>query len=226
MIEINKTYYFNNRPVKVLREESENFVFVEASLKLDHDITGSNFCGKCNTDGYYTHTCDVAGEIIDAVMDEIQDSECFWVAKTYLREHPFEYKENVKLKEENSKLISWNKEIKEEIEVLKATKDYLESDVLKLQEQETKLEASIKESESELEIAENKKEQTIKSLEATVKVKNSTIEISGTELLELLKARLELQYLDNAGVDNWEWYSEAFNDVDLDEEALEEFRNL
>ena len=44
------------------------------------------------------------------------------------------------------------------------------------------------------------------------------ITISKKEYIELRMAQLELQCLQNAGVDNWDGCDYAFEDVDMDEE--------
>lgn len=225
-IEINKVYYFNNRPVVVLREENAEFVFVAADLKLDHNLTGSNFCIPCNTDGYY-HTCEQAGEVIDAIMEGIEDSDCFWVAKRYLREHPFEYKECVKLKGEIDTLKEQKESIKSDISNAAQEKENSEKELrelkLELHQAATALEANSDLITQQLE----ELEQLRNNYKPEVLVKNTNIKISSGRLLELLKAEIELNYLEIGGVDNWDWYGECFpDDYDGDAEAFDLFKNM
>ena len=41
---------------------------------------------------------------------------------------------------------------------------------------------------------------------------NNYYKISKNELLELLYCRIKLDALEASGVDNWEWYSESYNE--------------
>lgn len=45
--------------------------------------------------------------------------------------------------------------------------------------------------------------------------------IEESELLELLSDSEELRALNNGGVDNWEWYEEAFNENTLSKDILD-----
>jgi hypothetical protein len=51
--------------------------------------------------------------------------------------------------------------------------------------------------------------------------KKKTVEISKLEYEELLKAEATLSLLQNSGVDNWEWYSEALDGLDEEYEEIE-----
>lgn len=42
------------------------------------------------------------------------------------------------------------------------------------------------------------------------------------ELADLIRASIILNYLENAGVDNWGWYGEALSDYYKDEEHMED----
>lgn len=54
-----------------------------------------------------------------------------------------------------------------------------------------------------------------------------TYTITRSELIDLLMARIELQILENAGVDSWEWYGEAFSEYeDAYDEMYEEAANI
>lgn len=225
-VELRKIYYYNNRPVVTIRQEDDNFFFVSAHLSLDHDVTGSSFCHGCQV-GHYHHDCENAAEIIEIVMENISDEECFWVNKIYLREHPFEYKEYTKLKDEIYKL----KEEKESLEILNravesvkiGAEKELEQLRVQIQQLESTYEANtqvISEQLAEIEELRN-------NYKPSVQVKGTTIKLSADRVLTLLKDQIILGYLEAGGVNNWEWYGENFpEDFDLDAEAFEKFKNL
>lgn len=57
----------------------------------------------------------------------------------------------------------------------------------------------------------------------------SDVKISKREYDNLLKAQRKLQALENGGVDNWEWYSEALSELRKEEEfeyLLQEYTDL
>lgn len=223
-IELNKIYYFNNRPVLVLREESVDFVFVAAGLKLDHNITGSNFCTPCNSAGYY-HTCEDAQNVIDHVMDDIEDKEVFWIAKRYLKEHPFEYKENIQLKEANSKLKEEREGLKQVLIDLSVEKKNIGLEIAELDLQRACLSKTIENNILVIEEQQEEIKNLKQSIAGKVNIKNTSITISADKMLELLKSNITLRYLEQGGVDNWEWYGENFPE-DMEEEAFKEFKNL
>lgn len=224
-VEINKTYYFNNRPVTVLREENEDFVFVAARFNIDHDVTGSCFCTPCMIGGYSTHRCEEAGEVIEAVMENIEDQDCFWVAKRYLQEHPFEYKECTQLQEQIVKL----KETKKQVETSILTDEmYIQSLVNDKQEFEDELKRLADEITEYKELQQTLLEENHglkENIQTITTVKNTNIVISADRMLELLKSETILNYLTAYGVDNWEGYGENFPD-DIDSEVFEEFKAM
>lgn len=225
-VELNKIYYFNNRPVVVLREENEEFVFVAADLKLDHNITGSNFCIPCNTDGYY-HTCEQAGEVIDAIMENIEDSDCFWVAKRYLKERPFEYKECTALRDKIQEFKTEKQRLLQEISELEVKRQEALSKAKESEEYLLSLRNEVESTQEILAQQLEEIEEINKGYKPEVHVSKTSVKISADTLLNLLQSDIELNYLQRGGVDNWEWYGECFpDDYDIEAEAFEIFKSL
>lgn len=50
--------------------------------------------------------------------------------------------------------------------------------------------------------------------------------ISVEKLAKLLRDSAKLAVLENAGVDNWIWYDEAFRDADLEDPPYSDYINL
>lgn len=227
-IQLNHTYYFNNRPVKVLRVEGDNFAFVEAVLDITHDVTGSCFCEPCNISSYSSHKCHDAQEIIDYVMEDISDAEVFWVNITYLRENYFEHQDNIKLKSENDKFQKQIKDAKEEISRLQKNESALLKSVSDLQKSfntQITTKEKLKQDIEQLKEKRDKVSEDIR-LNRNVAVKGTPIVIKADEFLELLQDSIKLNALEAGGVDNWEWYEESLEDIDIKKEAFEQFVNL
>lgn len=225
---IGKIYYFNNRQVKALRMEDENFIFVAAIFNINHEVTGSNFCEPCNIDSKSSHTCSEYNEAIEYIMEDISDEDVFWVHKKYLRSEPFEFKENITLKSENKVLFDSIKEKKENIKIYINEEQKLlsslsgltnafkkridekiviEHEIEKLKEDKIKVNNKIKENKDTL-------------------IKGTNIKISADRMLLLLKSEIILNKLEAGGVDNWEWYAESIGESNIEKEAFNEFINL
>jgi Fe2+ or Zn2+ uptake regulation protein len=226
-IDLTRIYFFNNRAVKILREESDQFVLVQAQLNIDHDITGGNFCHGCMV-GHYHHDCEQAGEVIEAVMENISDAEVFWVAKKYLQEEPFEYKEYQKLKEANKALTEQRDNLIDVVFELKKEESKLLDSCKGLQlafqrKVEDKIALEFNYIASKLKHDELKDK--IKESKSAI-VKGTNVVISADRMLELLQADITLRRLKSGGVDNWEWYGESMKGGSVEKEAFETFKNL
>lgn len=227
-IQLNHTYYFNNRPVKVLRLEGDNFAFVEAVLDITHDVTGSCFCEPCNISSYSSHKCHDAQEIIDYVLEDISDVEVFWVNIAYLRETYFEHQDNLKLKSENDKFQKQVKDAKEEITRLKKNESTLLKSVADLQKSFNTQIAAKEKLRQDIQQLKEKKDKVNEDirLNRSVTIKGTPIVIKADDYLDLLQDSIKLNALEAGGVDNWEWYGEALEDIDVKKEAFEQFVNL
>lgn len=227
-IDFSKTYYFNNRPVKILREETDNFVFVEAILNIDHDLTGSNFCFECNIGpAKQLHTCDDAQEIIDEVMANIEDKEVFWVAKIYLREKPFEFEANQKLQAQNLALSKQVEDHKKELDRLKNNESFILKSISQLLKSYGQYQGQKLDVFNSLQILKDKRDELRQNIKEgrIATVAGTPITITSDRLLELLRAEITLNYLEAGGVDNWEWYGESMKG-DPKKEAFNEFINM
>jgi len=228
-IDINKPYYFNNRPVKIIREEGDNFVFVEAILDITHDLTGSNFCTECNVGpASLSHNCEQAGEIIDAVFEAISDAEVFWVNKMYLREQPFEYKENVTLKNDNRMLSENIRAKKLEVGRLLNNESVLVKSIAQLVKSYKEYWGLKHSLTLQIETLKDKRDKIKEDvrLNRNVKVSGTPVTITADRMLKLLAAEIKLEALETGGVDNWEWYGESLKNTNPQKEAYNEFINL
>lgn len=216
---IGKTKYYNNRPVVVLKDEGHGFLFVVAELNLSHDMTGSNWCTMCQAGGEFisSHECEVAQEIIDHLMENIEDREVFWVSERYLNDKPFEFKPFKKLvdkievlKLDHSNIESKNKDAKSSLYEIEKEIDAKNSELADLN-------LKIQQAQHDLMTCES--EENHKELIPTT-LSNAFIEISSSDFVGLLKDSLILNKLSIGGVDNWEWYGESLGDSDFDSEAI------
>lgn len=219
---IGQTKYYNNRPVTILKDEGNGFYFVVAELNLSHDQTGSNWCTMCQAGGDFivSHECDVAQEVIDHLMENIEDREVFWISERYLNDAPFEFKPYQKLVDEIENLKSEKERIDKSI---KESKEELEDYSLKIGVK--KLEYSdllmkIQNSQHDLMITES--EDNHSEIKTPETLSNGLLTISTSDFVGLVKSQITLSKLESGGVDNWEWYSESLGDSDLDSEAFEQ----
>lgn len=121
-IEIGKIYFYNNGPVKVIQAVSDNFVIVETYLPVDSGkLQGKDFCVPCMVGGKSTHTCDLAQEVIDVMIENYQTSYIFYVPIELLQSTPYEVVEYTGLKNDIT-------ELKVDISELKKRKKELQED--------------------------------------------------------------------------------------------------
>jgi hypothetical protein len=145
-------YFYNNRPIKVLGIELNGSIRVSGDFQLMNDLEGRNWCTHCMVGGHDTGylgecTADDTQDVIDAVLDDIGGTEVFWVhSADYLKENPFEWKENEELKQEIFKK-------KKEIEQLSYDRSAMGDEVFKLQKERDDLlrdQESLEEKQKEL----------------------------------------------------------------------------
>lgn len=216
MIELNKVYYYNNRQVIPLIQEYSGIYKCYINYNIDHDVTGSNFCIECMAGhGYSSHKCDIAQDVIDAVMENISDADIIFIPEVYLRDYPVEYKEYVKLKKQNNELNTLNSELIESNNLLKDSIQISGNNVLELEKQKENLLSEIKELENAYTRLKNNKNELnkdIDNLNKKIEVDYTNISISFDEFKELAINSMKYVDLRNGGVDNWEWYYNSIED--------------
>lgn len=228
-VEIGKSYYFNNRPIVILKRETESMVLVTTKLNIQTDTKGSNFCTECNvgsTNGTpHSHECFFAQEVIDQIIAETEDVEAImWIDIRYIHEHPFEYKEDEKLKksiQDNKEILNiLNQQINDYKQIIaKQSKEY--SDLQKC------MDDIKRDYDSNLNNFEILKQKIISlKTDENITIENMKLSLTFSELKRLVISHINMQFLEKGGVDNWEWYGESFPDNwDEDEEAAKYILN-
>lgn len=212
-ITLGKTYYFNNRPIVPLAHEHGGIYKCFVHLKPDHDVTGSMFCTKCMAAPpgvIISHTCDMAQEVIDEVMDGIADEDIMWIPQRYLMDQPFEYAVNEKLKAEGERL-------KKSIQSEKVAYDKIWNERRALQ---SKADAAKKAAEESI-IKHTKLYEKYDAANENLETKLAEVsdvsvigvgQISSKDFQEIYLNHLRFLDLDAGGVDNWTWYGESMRD--------------
>lgn len=223
--------YYNNRPVLVLKkDENTDFyqILVNIEIKdVDLDYIAESFrgCDACMVGHKSTCYCDDevsnASSVLERIMDEhkIDEENLFYVRGKELKDRPFEWAENEKLKNQ----ITTNKNILNGlIDILAENKSLIKQQEKTLadnKEEIRKMDAIVKNRKdlTELVIKDyDKLTEDIKALESHKKliVVDSEVQINYSEYENLLKRDELLSALENGGVDNWEWYGEATKDIE------------
>jgi len=227
----NTIKYYNNRPVLVLKKHEQiDFyqVFVKIEIEgkdLDQIAESFRGCDACMVGHKSTCYCDDrvnnANDILEEIFqqNEITEENLFWVKAKDLKDIPFEWRENEKLKSQ----IASNKNI------LNGLIDIVAENKSLIKIQEKQLQDNSQEIIKYDRIVENRKSltdivikdydkliQDIKNLEDSKKVmiEGEEISISGEEYSNLLKRDELLSALEAGGVDNWEWYSESTKNLE------------
>lgn len=225
-IKIGEIYYFNNREILILKQETDEMYLVCGDFDITNEITGSCFCEACNigdNDNKLSHSCFEIDEIIETVMDDISDKNIFWVSKKYINEKPFEYKKNTKLLEEISTNNNILEGLKTDIKILSDTKSLLEKNI---KDNELIIQTKIEEiDKKEIKLSELYNKISNFSKYKSDMLSNKSLRISSSTLLELIKSDIILNKLNAGGVDNWDWYSESIGDDDIDLLAIEQIKN-
>lgn len=223
--------YYNNRPVLVLKkDDNSDFyqVLVNLQIKdvyLDYIAESFRGCDACMVGHKSTCYCDDevdrAYGVLERIMEEniIDEENLFYVRGKELKDHPFEWRENEKLKNQ----ISANKNI------LNGIIDIVAENKSLIKQQEKQLKDNTSEIYQSDKIIENRKhlieryDEDYKTAKERVKqeelkLKNISVdsksEISREEYIRLSKRDELLQALENGGVDNWEWYGEATKNIE------------
>lgn len=230
-IDFNKTYYYNNRPVKVIQKTSENMYLVCANTSgITSALEAQHFCEGCligDSDNKLPHTCEEAEHMIEDFLDKVnQEDEVFWVHKKTLKETYFEQKANDELLKQISNMKDEKRKLDENLKFLESKKSTLNHKIeLSDKELGDYLDRIHRRSKDFDELEEKISEHAAKLKD--VKIVSDigvSIEISTSEYKELLINSAERGALRNGGVDNWDWFSESLGDTDYDEEANKTIR--
>lgn len=223
--------YYNNKPVIVLKKHEEaDFYQVLVNLEIqnvDLDFIAESFrgCHACMVGHKSTCHCDdevdKAYDVIERIMEnyEIKDENLFYVPVKDLKDKPFEWAENEKLKAQ----ITTNKNILNGlIDIIAENKGkikQIEEEITKIYSKKHNYETGLKHAEhnfkSTNEDYEKVKEKLkkVKSELENIIVDNET-SISREEYDNLCRRDRILTALENGGVDNWEWYGESLSKLE------------
>lgn len=222
--------YYNNRPVLVLKkDENSDFYQILVNLEIkdvDLDYIAESFrgCDACMVAHKSTCYCDdevnKAYDVLERIMEDnkIDEENLFYVRGKELKDKPFEWAENEKLKNQ----ILTNKNI------LNGLIDILAENKSLIKQQEKTLIDNKEEIRKSDAIVQNRKSLTelvikdyddltdkIKELESRKKliVVDSEVKIHYSDYEKLLRRDELLLALEQGGVDNWEWYGEATKNI-------------
>jgi hypothetical protein len=219
-ISVGQHYYYNNGKVTILKIETDDFVLVCGDKDIHTEVNGSEFCQMCMVGGMMRHTCSDVDEVVEDVLEDISDSDIFWVNIKHLQDKPFEYKKWEKIKEENSNLSK-------DIAVLQEEKIIIVNNIKELEEQREKLliEISNKKEENEeilsvIEENKSKAKTIIEDKEKVITLDNSNITMSVGRIVRYIEDSIKLEYLERGGVDNWEWYGESLPECEDPDEFM------
>jgi hypothetical protein len=228
----NTIKYYNNRPVYVLRKhETADFYEVLVNLEIqniDLDYIAETYrgCDSCmvghKSECHCTSKVSEAYDLLERIVEEhkINEENIFFVKSKDLKEKPFEWSENEKLKAE----ITTKKN------VLNGVIDIVAEQKSLIKEQEKKIKTNNEELLKLDRIVENRKalteivikdyeklQEDVKKLESRKKliIIDAEVQINYSEYQELLKRDELLTALEQGGVDNWEWYDEAVKNLKL-----------
>lgn len=220
--------YYNNKPVIVLKKHEEaDFYQVLVNLEIqnvDLDFIAESFrgCHACMVGHKSTCYCDdevaKAYDIVERIMEEyeIKDENLFYVPAKDLKDKPFEWAENEKLKAQ----IATNKNILNGlIDIVAENKSLIKQQEQHLNDNNSKIAASDRVVENREYLKKSADEDYQKAKEKLKKVKaeleniaiDSETSISREEYDNLCKRDRILTALENGGVDNWEWYGESLS---------------
>lgn len=218
-VEIGKYYYFNNRAVLILKQETEEMYLVCGNHNIDHDVTGSQWCWGCNVgdrDNKLQCTCADVNEVIEEIMDQISDKNVFWVSKKYIQEQPFEFEKHEKILNAIKENEAENKKLQDEIKDAKYLLGKMSSDIGGKKGELQLVLDEIERSKAELYELKADKERGFKQLSEIKDCANGQINITAKQLLSFIQDSIKLNALECGGVDNWTWYGES---IDKFEEA-------
>lgn len=234
---MNTIKYYNNRPVLVLRKDDivdfyEVYVDFEITdIDLDFIAESYRGCDACMVGAKTECKCedkvDEAKDLLERIIDEnkINDEGVFWVKGKDLKDKPFEWAENTKLKNEIQKnknilnglidIVSENKSL------IKAQEKQLKDNDLEVLKSDRIVENRKAISESAIKQYEDLKEKIKYKNKELEKLQNVNIEdefkISLAQYNELIKSERKLNALESGGVDNWQFYDESLKDLNEEE---------
>lgn len=206
-------FYMNN-PCEVIRTISDDFSEVKVYPQFDDEMIGENWCIECMVGNQGTpssHTCDQYQEILDAIREQ-ETAMIIVVENRLLNDKPVEFKawnevrrklkENSKKKDELLKeSIAIEASIKRQSQILVDVNEEIEDAKFQASSIREKL---------------NNREDQLRSIDAMISEKQDQVSVggiqlslTGSDIRRMIEAEIKLEYLNNGGVDSWEWYDES-----------------
>lgn len=229
--------YYNNRPVVVLKKhEDVDFYQILVDIEIqdvDLDYIAESFrgCDACMVGHKSTCYCDdrvsEANSVLERIMEEykINDQQLFFVPAKDLKDKPFEWAENKKLKDQIAVnknvlngLIDIVAENKSLIKQQEQTLENHKAEILKSDKIVENRKALAEISDKEYEALRKKIRDLNNEYQVLVENGDKTIKISYKDYEELLDRDRLLAALESGGVDNWEWYGESISQYYENEE--------
>jgi len=229
--------YYNNRPVVVLKKhEDVDFYQILVDIEIqdvDLDYIAESFrgCVTCLVGHTSECHCDEevarAYDVVERIMEEhkINDQQLFFVPAKDLKDKPFEWAENKKLKDQITAnknvlngLIDIVAENKSLIKQQEKTLENHKAEILKSDRIVENRKALAEISDKEYEALREKIRVLNNEHQVLVESKDKTVKISYKDYEELLDRDRLLGALESGGVDNWEWYGESIHQYYENEE--------
>jgi hypothetical protein len=165
------------------------------------------------------HTCGQYQEVIDAIRDT-EPSMIVIAENRLLANEPIEFLAWEKIKSQAKKMNDdKNESFSRKLELDNQSKRLAEY-VVELKEEMYDAERLLEDVRRVIEINKDKLlliKESISEEESKVSIGGVSISMNSSELKSLIKAKIQLNALENGGVDNWEWYGESL----LSDEELE-----
>lgn len=219
---IGKVYYYNNRRVVPIALEYGEIFRCGILLNMNNEVTGSQWCSPCNIGGRETHTCELADEVIESVLENLSEEDITFIPSVYMKEQPMEFLPYVK--------------VAAEIKKMQGDLGVAQMELISTKRQATDIATASAKVQAETIAAQRKYDEMVESLEEKQAVLAKKIEeidnvivslpsnksLTVKEFNEIYRNHLRMSDLDSKGVDNWVWYEESVRDgEDYDLEIAE-----
>lgn len=219
--------YYNNKPVLVLEKHPlTDFYQIRVDLEIsdvDLDYIAESYrgCDACmvghKSTCYCTDKVNEVSDLLNQIMEDskISVSNLFWVEGKDLKDKPFEWAENEKLKQG----ILKNKDILNGlVDIIAESKSLIKAQEKQLKDNEDsirKSDAIVENRKALSKISDKEYEDSrlsinlLKEQKTKITVEKSDIELSYKDYKNLLERDELLSALEAGGVNNWEWYGES-----------------